>query len=67
MSAATRTLAPPIARDGWLKLTPLDRRRLDNFKANKRGYWSFWLFMTLFAMSLLSNILANDRPIFAWY
>jgi microcin C transport system permease protein len=70
MSAATDTNAPhapTIARTGWLRLTPLDRRRLDNFKANKRGYWSFWLFMTLFVMSLLSNILANDRPILAFY
>jgi microcin C transport system permease protein len=64
---ATPRLAPPIARDGFLRLTPLDRRRLTNFKANKRGYWSFWIFMTLFVMSLLSNILANDRPILAWY
>jgi microcin C transport system permease protein len=70
MSAATDANAPhapTIARTGWLRLTPLDRRRLDNFKANKRGYWSFWLFMTLFVMSLLSNILANDRPILAFY
>ncbi len=68
MTAATDIhLAPPISRSGWLQLTPLDRRRLDNFKANRRGYWSFWLFMTLFVMSLLSNILANDRPIFALY
>jgi microcin C transport system permease protein len=68
MSAATDVkLAPPIVRDGLLRLSPLDQRRLANFKANRRGYWSFWLFMTLFVMSLLSNVLANDRPIMAWY
>ncbi len=70
MSAATDTgarLAPPIVRTGILRLSPLDQRRLASFKANKRGYWSFWVFMTLFVMSLLSNILANDRPILAWY
>jgi len=70
MSATTDAparLAPPISRSGWLRLSPLDQRRLANFKANKRGYWSFWLFMTLFVMSLLSNILANDKPIVAWY
>ncbi|PWB89204.1 peptide ABC transporter permease [Methylocystis sp. MitZ-2018] len=60
-------LAPPLHREGWLRLTPLDRRRLDSFKANKRGYWSFWVFMTLFIMALGSNFLANDRPILAWY
>jgi microcin C transport system permease protein len=62
-----KPLAPSISRSGWLQLTPLDRRRLDNFKANRRGYWSFWLFSILFVMSLLSNILANDRPVLAWY
>jgi microcin C transport system permease protein len=70
MAAVTDTgapLAPPITRSGLLRLSPLDQRRLANFKANRRGYWSFWIFMTLFVMSLLSNILANDRPILAWY
>jgi microcin C transport system permease protein len=70
VSAATDTgarLAPPISRAGLLRLSPLDQRRLANFKANRRGYWSFWIFMALFVMSLLSNVLANDRPILAWY
>ncbi|WP_281805563.1 ABC transporter permease [Methylocystis echinoides] len=70
VSATTDTgahLAPPIARTGLLRLSPLEQRRLANFKANRRGYWSFWLFMALFVMSLLSNVLANDRPILAWY
>jgi microcin C transport system permease protein len=60
-------LAPAITRAGLLRLSPLDQRRLANFKANRRGYWSFWIFMALFIASLLSNILANDRPILAWY
>jgi len=70
VSAAVETepvVAPPIHREGWLRLTPLDRRRLESFKANRRGYWSFWIFMALFLMSLGSNFLANDRPIVAWY
>jgi len=66
-TTASDQLAPPVVRSGWLKLTPLNKRRLANFKANKRGYWSFWIFMTLFVMSMLSNILANDRPIIAYY
>ncbi len=66
-TTASDQLAPPVVRTGWLKLTPLNKRRLANFKANKRGYWSFWIFMTLFVMSMLSNILANDRPIIAYY
>lgn len=63
----TAPLAPPLARSRWLRLTPLDRRRFANFRANSRGYWSFWLFLLMFVMSLLSNILANDRPVLAWY
>ncbi len=48
-------------------LTPLDERRLENFKANRRGFWSFWVFLALFVISLCSNIIANDRPILAFY
>lgn len=48
-------------------LSPVNRRRLDNFKANKRGYWSFWIFMVLFVLSLFAELIANDRPIIASY
>ncbi|ARN81642.1 ABC transporter permease [Methylocystis bryophila] len=50
-----------------LHLTPLDERRLENFKANRRGFWSFWVFLALFVISLSSNVIANDRPILAFY
>ena len=59
--------APKILLSGILRLTPLDRRRLDNFKANRRGLWAFWLFLAMFLMSLGSEFLANDRPILAYY
>ncbi len=59
--------APKILLSGILRLTPLDRRRLDNFKANRRGLWAFWLFLVMFLMSLGSEFLANDRPILAYY
>ena len=48
-------------------LTPLDQRRLENFKANRRGLWSFWIFLALFLVSLCSELIANDRPILAYY
>jgi microcin C transport system permease protein len=48
-------------------LTPLDLRRLENFKANRRGFWSFWVFLALFFVSLSSEFIANDRPILAFY
>ncbi|MEG3617118.1 ABC transporter permease [Magnetovibrio sp. PR-2] len=46
-----------------VKLSPLNQRRLQNFKANKRGLWSFWIFMVMFLGSLFAELIANDRPI----
>ncbi len=43
-------------------MSPLNRRRWQNFKANRRGYWSFWIFMILFVVSLFAELIANDRP-----
>lgn len=60
-------LAPEIIRDGLLRLRPIDRRRMDNFKANRRGFWSFWVFAALFLVSLASDFVANDRPILVSY
>ncbi|PZU21723.1 MAG: peptide ABC transporter permease [Shinella sp.] len=48
-------------------LSPVNRRRLENFKANRRGYWSFWLFMVLFILSLGAEFIANDRPLLVSY
>jgi len=45
------------------ELTPLNQRRLTNFKANKRGYYSFWVFLVLFTLSLFAEFIANDKPI----
>ncbi len=59
--------APPLPRQGWLRLTPLSERRLANFKANRRGYWSFWIFMVLFVLCLCAEFIANDRPIIVRY
>jgi microcin C transport system permease protein len=50
-----------------MRLSPLNRRRLANFRANRRGSWSFWLFMALFVLSLFAEFIANDRPIIARY
>ncbi len=44
-------------------LSPLNQRRWANFKKNRRGYWSAWLFLVLFVLSLFAEFLANDRPI----
>ena len=44
-------------------LSPLNRRRWENFKRNRRGYWALWIFLTLFVLSLGADLLANDRPL----
>ncbi|HQS10452.1 MAG TPA: ABC transporter permease [Xanthobacteraceae bacterium] len=43
--------------------SPLNQRRIANFRANRRGWWSFVLFMILFVLSLFAEFIANDRPI----
>lgn len=49
------------------KLTPLTQRRLAQFKANKRGYWSFWIFLILLTLGLSANLIANDKPLLVQY
>lgn len=46
-----------------LRLSPINRRRLHNFRANRRGYWSFWVFSVLFVLSLFAELICNDKPI----
>ncbi len=48
-------------------LSPITRRRLARFRANRRGFWSLWLFLILFFVSMFAEFLANDRPVFVWY
>ncbi len=43
-------------------MSPLSVRRWENFKANRRGYWSLWLFLALFIVTLMSELVANDKP-----
>jgi microcin C transport system permease protein len=49
------------------RLTPLNRRRLENFRRNRRGWWSLWIFLGLFAVSLCAEVIANDRPLLVRY
>jgi microcin C transport system permease protein len=47
--------------------SPLTRRRLHNFRANRRGYWSLWIFLALFTLTLGAELIANDRPLLVRY
>lgn len=44
-------------------MTPLNERRWRSFKSHRRGYWSLWIFLGLFGLSLFAELLANDRPV----
>ena len=48
-------------------MTPLNQRRIANFRANKRGFWSLWIFLVLFGLSLAAELIANDKPILVRY
>jgi len=50
-----------------LNLTPLTRRRIAAFRANRRGFWSLWIFLAVFLLSLFAEFWANDRPLLVWY
>ena len=52
---------------GRFQLSPINRRRWENFKANRRGYWSFWIFLVLFVLSLGAEFIANDKPLVVSY
>ena len=50
-----------------MTLSPLNKRRLDNFKSNKRGWYSFLIFTFLFLVSIFADFIANEKPLFIKY
>ncbi len=48
-------------------LSPLNRRRWHNFRANRRGFWSAILFIGLFVISLFADVIANDKPLLIYF
>lgn len=50
-----------------MKLSPLNQRRWQNFKRNRRAFWSLIIFSVLFGLSLFAEVLANDKPIYVSY
>jgi microcin C transport system permease protein len=44
-------------------MKPLTVRRIENFRANRRGYWSLWIFLALFTITLFAELIANDKPL----
>ncbi len=69
----SRTLAPapeptgPVGMEplpSRFTLSPINKRRWQNFKANQRGYWSLWIFLVLFFVTLFAEFIANDKPLY---
>lgn len=56
-------LAVPPERK-LIAVSPLNKRRWHNFTANRRGYWSLWIFLVLFVLSLFAEFIANDKPFY---
>jgi microcin C transport system permease protein len=55
--------APPRG----FEFSPINIRRWQNFKANRRGHWSLWIFLVLFVVSLFAEFIANDKPFYVRY
>lgn len=49
------------------KLNPVTRKRLRRFSTFRRSYWSFWILVSLYLVSLVSEFICNDRPLYARY
>ena len=58
---------PPSPYGGGSSPLSIPRRRWQTFKANRRGYWSFWILLSCFILSLGAEFIANDRPILVQY
>lgn len=48
-------------------LSPLGKRRIQHFKANRRGIWSLRIFIALFIVCLCGELIANDKPLIVSY
>ena len=48
-------------------LNPMNRRRWRSFKAHRRGFWSLWIFLLLFFITLFAEFVANDKPVLVYY
>src|SRR5882762_4723724 len=66
-AAEDQPVAPLEPSGGILRLSPVNARRAANFRANKRGFWSLWIFLVIFVVTLFAEFIANDRPILVSY
>lgn len=49
------------------RLSPVNQARWARFRHNRRGYWSLWIFLVVFSLSLCAELIANDKPLLVRY
>ena len=50
-----------------VRVTPMGRRRLANFRSNRRAFYALWIFLGLFVASLFAEFVANEKPLVVFY
>lgn len=50
-----------------MRLSPVNQQRWLRFRHNRRGYWSLWIFLVIFVLSLAADLLANEKPLLVHY
>ncbi|WP_311791083.1 MULTISPECIES: microcin C ABC transporter permease [Pantoea] len=50
-----------------MRLSPVNQQRWLRFRHNRRGYWSLWIFLVIFVLSLGADLLANEKPLLVHY
>ncbi|WP_111656493.1 ABC transporter permease [Isoalcanivorax indicus] len=46
---------------------PVHQRQWQTFKANRRGYWSLWIFAAVFVICMGAELIANEKPLLVSY
>ncbi len=66
---AVSPTSPPLSKERLfgLRVSKLTKRRWEQFKANGRAYWSLWIFLILFLLTLPAELIANDKPLVVSY
>ncbi|MEB3702880.1 ABC-type microcin C transport system, permease component YejE [Candidatus Bealeia paramacronuclearis] len=51
----------------WFHFNPITQRRIQQFKKNKRGFYSLWIFLSIFTITLFAEFVSNDKPLLISY
>jgi len=51
----------------WIHFNPITQRRIQQFKKNKRGFYSLWIFLSIFTVTLFAEFVSNDKPLLISY